>query len=721
MKPEFAVSTRTALRTLLLASATSLALGSVAIAQTVAVQDPAAAPADARWRVGETVVVTGQRGAGYQAPVSTLGTRTPTPQEEIPQPIQVLTASLIADQDLVSLADALANVSNVIPATTYEAVTRDTILRGFDTTTYFDGLPAYGLTAVTAPASLINVERIEVAKGPSATLFGGGAGAPLSGLINVVSKAPRPGFSASAGVRVASFEGFGVEADLNVPLQGERVLARVTGDFDQSGSHIAAIESTHWSVNPSLAVVFSEATTLVLRGQFSRLEQLEYSGLPATMAFDTSLGVPPRGFTGATDAPKTSVENTLYTATLDHAFSPNLSANVALRYYDSRFDEYSTTPFFAFPQPTPTSAVFVSALLPTDVQQTFATASLLWTHQAGAVRHRVLVGVDADQTDYFAQLGFFPLGVLDYRTQDRVAFVRPDLSDTQDDALSSVAVFVQDQIKIGERLDITAGLRWTRLETRSVYESGGITFVDMDQTEERVTPRLGATFKVSDGISLFAGWSEGFQGLVTPFGVADPKPEESQAYDGGVKFATPVPGLSGTVSAYQVTRQNVVTADPANPFASVQTGEQRSRGAEIDLIYEPSRALSVLFSWGWNDTEITRDTNFALGSRPARVPEQSGRIAARYRIQDGALKGLELGGGLTHVGERFITLPNDVKAKSFTTLDAQASYRFGKATLALSITNLADSDHFEPYAYLNQAVVIPARPRTFAFSLRADF
>ncbi len=673
------------------------------------------------WRAVETVIVTGKRGTGYKADQVSTGTRTPTPVEEIPQSIQALTASLIQDQDLQSLPDALANVSNVTPATIFETVTRDTIIRGFDAATYFDGLPAYGLTAVTSPTSLINVERIEVAKGPSATLFGGGTGAPLSGLINVVSKSPLPQRRIEVAVRAASDNAYGLEADINLPLVEDRVLLRITGDIDSSDSYINAIESSSWTFNPTLTFAISEATRLTLRAQLSSLEQLEYSGLPASIAFNPSLGVDPYGFTGSRAAPKTKVENNLYTLTLDHSFTETLSGSVSVRHYDSQFDEYSTTPFFAFPQPTPTSAIFVSAYLPTDVKQTFGTASLLWNVKAGTIEHRILVGVDADKTDYRAQLGFGPLGPLDYKAQTNPAWALPALSDTQEDELSSVAVFVQDQIKIGERLNLTAGLRWTQLKTDTFYESGGFPFVDLNQTKERVTPRLGATWRALDGISLFAGWSEGFQGLVTPFGVTDPKPEESQAYDAGVKFATPIPGLSGTVSAYQVTRQNVVTSNPSVLFASIQTGEQRSKGAEIDLIYEPSRALSVLFSWGWNDTEVTRDNTLAIGSRPARVPEQSGRLAARYRFADGRFRGLELGGGLTHVGERFITLPNNLKADAFTTLDLQAAWRFGSTTLSGSITNVTDSDHFEPYAYLNQAVLIPARPRSLAVTLRRTF
>lgn len=672
------------------------------------------------WRADEVIIVTGTRNR-YAAGDSALATRTPTPLEEVPQSIQVLNAKLIADQDLRTLADAAANVSGIVPARTTEAVTRETIIRGFDTATYFDGLPAYGLTAVTTPTSLVNVERIEVAKGPSATLFGGATGAPLSGLINIVSKDPAEGFAATAAVRAARFDARGAEADVNAPLIPGRLLFRVTGAYDDAGSPIAAVNSTAWSINPSLSWSVSDATRVNLRGQQTHLEQLEYSGLPARLAFNPALGVDRFGFTGSRDAPPTKIDNTLLTASLDHRFSATLSGNFAIRRYTSQFQEFSTTPFLFLPQTNPTTFAFASAALPTDVDQTFATASLLWVARQGDVQHRVLIGVDGDDTSYSARLGFQPLGSLDYRVQQSVPFVPPSLRDAQDDAIASIAVFAQDQVKIGARLDVTAGVRWTRLKVRSRYTSGGVPFVNTNREEERITPRLGATYRVAEGVSVFAGFAQGFKGLVAAFGVTDPKPEESEAFDAGVKFASPVPGLSGTASMYQVTRQNVATADPANPFASIQTGEQRSRGAEIDLIYEPTPALSALFSYSWNDTEVTRDNTLPIGARPARVPRQSGRIAMRYRFQDGGLQGLEIGGGATYVGARFLTLPNALQAEAYTSLDAQASYPIGPVTVSASLTNLADSDHFEPYAYLNQAVVIPAQPRTLSVTLRYTF
>jgi iron complex outermembrane receptor protein len=287
--------------------------------------------------------------------------------------------------------------------------------------------------------------------------------------------------------------------------------------------------------------------------------------------------------------------------------------------------------------------------------------------------------------------------------------------------MTTTAVYVQDQVSIGEQLDITAGLRWTKLDVESNYTSGGIPFVNTDKTHYRVTPRIGATYRIVDGVSAFAGYSEGFQGVVAAFGITDPKPETSQSYEAGLKLFGPIPGLTGTVAVYQITRQNVRTADPVIPFASIQSGEQRARGFETDIIFEPNSALSILATYAYTDAEVTKDNTLPVGDRPTRVPEHSGRLAVRYRFEDAGLPGLEIGGGVTAVSDRELTLPNVTSVDGSVLLDAQASYDFGPASLSLSIVNLTDEDSFEPYQYLAASIVTPTQPRSAFVTLRTGF
>ncbi|MCG8593498.1 MAG: Plug domain-containing protein [Kiloniellales bacterium] len=105
--------------------------------------------------------------------------------------MQVVPRAVIDDQNARSAAEALENVSGVEVPERQEGLLSTFFIRGFEADLYIDGSPVFGQTNVVDSNTLVNVERIEVIKGPSATLFGGGTGAPLGGLINVVPKSPQ--------------------------------------------------------------------------------------------------------------------------------------------------------------------------------------------------------------------------------------------------------------------------------------------------------------------------------------------------------------------------------------------------------------------------------------------------------------------------------------------------------------------------------------------------
>lgn len=664
----------------------------------------------------EPIIVVGQRPSLAASNAST-ATRTDTPVEEIPQSIQTLTRTLIEEQDQQTLTGALVNVSGVTPTSTLQTVLMPTLVRGFGVNYYYDGIPTYQLPAgVGDAATLINVERIEVAKGPTSTLYGGGSGAPLSGLINVVSRDPGAEFGGSIGLRAGSFNTLGFDADLNIPL-GENVAFRINGMAEQAYSFIDFIDSERYAVFPTLAWEISPDTRLVIRGRFNHLEQQEYAGVP----YETIASFDRNQYAGASDAPPTEIENQQISAFLSHSFSGNLEANVAVSRYEGSYEEWAS---FPYGQIAGTTYNFGNGYLPSDSVKTYATASLVARFGTGSVTHQLLVGADYDDTDYFGAMYFNPAwAVLDYAAVNPTAPFGPvpPLFFDQNDRLKTSAVFVQDQIGIGDRLDVTVGLRWTRLDIHSVINDGFFDYVT-DRTDEEITPRVGLTYEVSDGVSLFAGYGEGFQGVVGAgfYGLSAPEPETSQSYEAGVKFASPIEGLTGTISFFQIARQNVLTPDPIIPFAYVQTGEQRARGVELDLVYEPSAALSILFNYTYTDAEVTEDTVLPVGDRLRAVPQQSGRLAARYRFE-GALENLEIGGGVTYVSERELTLPNTLSIDGMITADAQASYDFGPASLSLSVVNLFDDDGFEPFQYFGGAYVIPTQPRSAFVTLRTSF
>lgn len=666
------------------------------------------------WVLDE-VVVTGQRESFTAAETST-GARTPTPVDRLPQSVQILTRTLLEEQALQTISDALVNVSGVTPSSTMQTVLVAPYVRGFASSYYFDGLPTFQLPPSAAdPATLLNVARIEVAKGPTATLYGGGSGAPLAGLINVVSRDPDPAFTSEFAVRGGSDATLGAQGRISAPLNDTAALA-FAGMYEEADSFIHEVSSERYALFPTLACSIGEATQLKLRGQISRLRQLEYSGLPIELVGR----VDRNAYAGASDAPHTEVENAMATLELNHAFAQDAAGTLVVRRFENTFDEYSTFPIFAL---TDTAYFFGRSYMPSEVDQTFVSASVWKDFASENVRHRVLAGIDYDDTDYHAAMGVdFGWTVIDYADPSTNASfgAAPALTEVQTNALNSTAVFIQDQLTIG-RLDIIAGLRWTKLEMDDFYSSGGFPIVDRKDDPSKVTPRLGVAYQLTRGVSLFAGYAEGFKGTLLGIGVERPKPETSRSIEGGVKIAAPIEGLTGTVAAYEIKRRNVTTADPNNPGRSIQTGEQRARGLEVDLVYEPSPAVSTLFSYAYTDAEVTRDNQLPVGDRLRAVPGHRARLAARYRFQGGALVPLEIGAGVTYTSERELTLPNTSTIDSITLIDAQASWDFGAVSLGLSIVNVADDDGFEPYQFFGGQYVIPTQPRSAFLTLHTQF
>lgn len=667
------------------------------------------------WTSGE-IVVTGTR-EGYSAPDSTAATRTDTPLIQVPQSVQVLTSTLIREQDRRTLGDALVNVSGVVPTRSDEVLFIPPIVRGFPAETYVDGLPIFGGNQQAYdPNSLVGVERIEVLKGPTATLYGGGLGTPLGGLINLATERPgdRPG--GYVALRGGSFDTWNPYGEVNLPLSGG-IAARIAGEYQRNDSWIDRVHGERWSVQPGVSFQIAPATDLLLQGKFSRRETLEYSGLPADAALAGTIDRD--AFPGSPiGQPPTTNDIRMGTATLRHAFSDRLKLTVSGRYYWSKVNEQGS---FVYPDLSPTGTVaplydVYPITMRNRTKEATIDANLAGDIDLFGGTHKLLAGLSYDWTSFYSAMGLFvsdsPSGTIDLSNPDYVLRYTPQLpvNSYTDDRFETFAGYIQDQATYGP-LHVTGGLRITSLK---FIENSNIGVAN-DRTYTRVSPRIGATLDVAPGVALFAGYATAFRAPFGYIGMAPPVPETSENVEAGLKLALPGPKLSGTLALFRQTRDNVVVADPANVGFYLQSGRQRAQGVEADLVWEPTPAFSLLATYAYTDT---RDDGVAPGDRLARVPESSGRIAARYRVLHGAAKGLSFGAGVTAFTARELTLPNSIAVPGYAVVDAQASYDIDRFTLGLSAVNLGARHALDPYSYLGYPVVAPNQPRSVYATLK---
>lgn len=665
------------------------------------------------------VVVTATVGH-YAAPDSTAATRTTTPLVDVPQSVQVITQSLIEDQDRHTLGDALVNVSGVTPTRSDEVLFIPPIVRGFPAEVYVDGLPIFaGNQQAYDPNSLVGVERIEVLKGPSATLYGGGLGTPLGGIINVESERPSATPTGYVAMRAGSNGTDNPSFDLTGPLTST-INGRLAADYQSNDSWIDKVHGKQWSVQPSLSFQIDDATDLLLQGQFNRRSDLEYSGLPADEAFAGKLDR--YAFPGSPiDQPLTTNDNRMGTATLRHAFSDRVKLTVTGRSYRSNVDESGS---FVFPGLVPSDSVppvydvFPITMITRTREATFDANLAASVDMLGGT-HELLGGINYDRTTFYSAMGLFvsnsPSGTINLAdpAYDLRYVAQTPVNSYTDDRYETTAAYVQDQATYGP-LHLTGGLRLTSLKFLENSDFG----VANHSTYTHVSPRIGATVDVATGVDVFAGYATAFRAPFGFIGLEAPKPETSSNVEGGIKLALPDTGLSGTIAMFRQTHDNVVTADPANVGFYLQSGRQRASGVEADVVWEPTPGFSLLANYAHTNT---RDDGVAPGDSLARVPANSGRIAARYRLLRGPAKGLSFGMGITAFSSRELTLPNTIAVPGYAAIDAQAAYDIGRFTLGLSLVNLTGRRAWEPYSYMGYPVVAPNQPRSAYVTLKVGF
>lgn len=172
------------------------------------------------------------------------------------------------------------------------------------------------------------------------------------------------------------------------------------------------------------------------------------------------------------------------------------------------------------------------------------------------------------------------------------------------------------------------------------------------------------------------------------------QPERGTQYEIGIK-ADLSARLAATLAFYDLTRSNVSTSDPNNPLRSIQVGEQRSRGIEVDLSGEILPGWNIIGGYALTDTEITEDNTFPVGNQFANVPRHSASLWTTYEIQSGSLQGLGFGVGLFYVGDRQGDLANTFELPSYLRTDAAIFYERYRFRAALNFKNLFDVDYFD--------------------------
>ncbi|MEH1845492.1 MAG: TonB-dependent receptor [Nostoc sp.] len=230
---------------------------------------------------------------------------------------------------------------------------------------------------------------------------------------------------------------------------------------------------------------------------------------------------------------------------------------------------------------------------------------------------------------------------------------------------------------------------------------------------------MGLVYQPIPPISLYASYSSSFVPTIGKSANGSTfEPTRGTQYEVCIK-ADVSDRVSATLAAYQITKTNVQTDDPNNPNFSIQVGEQRSRGVELDVTGEILIGWKIIGSYAYTNAEITKDNLFPVGNLFPNVAKNTASLWTTYEILKGKLQGLGFGLGLYYVGDREAELDNSVVLPSYFRTDAALYYKRNNWKAAINIKNLFDEKYYETSQSRN--IIYPGAPLTVLGTISWEF
>lgn len=632
--------------------------------------------------------VTVRADGGFVARQTAAATKTDTPLIETPQSVSVVSRERLEAQAVQHVQEALRYTAGV-RAETYGYDNRGdwATVRGASFGQYVDGLQMlFGSYNNTRPDPF-TLERVDVLRGPSSVLYGQGT---IGGVVNLTTKRPLAAGRRQATVQVGSHDRRQLAVDVTGPLAGGKMLYRVVAVGRDSGTQVDLVSDDRKLVAPSLTWRPGENTSLTLLANVQKDMSGSSVGFfpwEGTLLPAENGPIPTNTFISEPGFDEYIARQRAAGWVFEHRFGTRIVLRQNLRYnasetsYQSIYSRFGPRPTLNADKRTIDRTIWVSK---PEMRSVLPDTHVMATFSTGGLQHTVLAGVDYQRATITGRTASGVAPAIDVYAPVYGNFTAPALTEMPRSTQRQIGFYAQDQIKVGGRWAALVGLRRDHAEGETAGNA------QSRRDDRATTGRVGLVYLAPRGLAPYVSYAESFQPLGgfdvynVPF-----KPRRGAQWEAGLKIQPARAGTFVTAAVFDLRDVNRKTPDPANPANSVQIGEARVRGAELEAAASLASGWDAVGSYSYADSEVTGSNGADLGKRLASTPAHMAALWTTYRLALGGGKSARLGGGVRYVGTSYDGM--DAHAVPAVTLvDATAAYEAGRWRLSLNAANLAD-------------------------------
>jgi iron complex outermembrane receptor protein len=613
-------------------------------------------------------VVIGGKVKRYKVDVPSTSLRLNAPLLEIPQNIQIVSGQTLADQQVISMSDALVrNVSGATRVEHWGDMYTNITMRGSQIQAMRNGFNF--VTSFWGPLTedMSFVDHVEFVKGPAGFMLGNG---DPSGMYNVVTKKPTGSNRGEVSFTAGSYDLYRTAFDLDRKLTDDgKLLFRFNAAVQNKGSFRPFEHNDRYTIAPTLSYQITNTTKITAEYAYQNAKMTEvgsyylfspngYATLPRDLTL-TQPGVDP-----------TRMNDHSAFLNLQHNFSDNWKATAQVAY-----SKYLQTGNSSWPSSIFADGTMIRNVGVWDADATMKLAQFFLNGKikTGGITHNILTGFDGGKKNYYAD--FYQSHDLDlptapfdvnnpnygfpgngYPNFDRSRSVKERAiaaGGVIDQKYSSV--YLQDELAF---FDNKARLT---LAGRYSYVNQSTYGAEADKAE-RFTPRLGLSVSLDKNASVYGVYDQAFipqSGFLRNGDKADPITGSN--YELGIKKDWMNGKWNTTVSVYRIRKQNELTGDPSNKAGenfSIVVGEKRAQGIEFDLKGELAKGLSLIANYAYTDGKVTEVAEgaatpvFFVGQVVPGFAKHTSNAWLSYTIQSGTLKGAGISSGFTYLVDR---------------------------------------------------------------------
>jgi catecholate siderophore receptor len=648
------------------------------------------------------------------------------PMREIPQTIEVIPRSVIEQQAVTTLSDALRNVPGITLQAGEGGGASNTAgdmfnLRGFNASNsiFVDGVRDDGLIS----RDVYNLEQVEVFMGPTGTDVGRGTAA---GYVNLQSKAPtlNSGTSAFFSYGSADQKRLTVDFDQRLPIGApgswlNRSAIRLNGLWQEGGvpGRDDVVTQERQAIAPSLALGIGTRTRVTLSAQIMRQDNLPDYGIPGA-AWDEELLAPTTviaarpvdstNYYGSVGFDYDDASQDAYTGRIEHDVNARLTLRNQTRYQRAEREAVIT----AIQNPAAFDAATQRVTL---ARQGSLRENRIMSNQTtgisrfstGSVSHASSFGLEINSEEQDAPvlggLGTRPaVDIYAPNPFDPVAGYAPARTGASTTGkTNTVAVFAMDTIDLGRKWQVNGGVRAEHYETTfRTVDAVGVVTADLGGSDVIMSGKAGVLYKASAAGNLYASVGTS----VAPPGTANfalnaqvnnqnnpnVEPQESTNYEVGGKVDVAGGRLSLNAAVFRTENRNVIFTVDATTIPPLynQDDSQRVNGLSLGAIGRVNGNWDVLANFAYLDSSLETQADANRGNRLTLTPKYSASVWTAYRLP----RNLTVGGGLRATDEVFINAANTIKSPGYFLVDGLVEYPVNRnLTFRLNLTNLTDN------------------------------